>query len=46
MIVEAVDPETGKAVQMECAAEKKDEVRDLLSFDLSEDALKKRLNAL
>jgi len=46
VIVEAMNPETGKAIQMECAAEKEDEIRDLLSFDLSEDALKKRLNAL
>lgn len=46
MIVEAVDPETGKTIQMECAAESEDEIRDLLSFDLSEEALKKRIDAL
>ena len=46
MIVEAVDPETGKTIQMECAAESENEIRDLLSFDLSEDSLKKRLDAL
>ncbi|WP_289042251.1 hypothetical protein [uncultured Aliiroseovarius sp.] len=46
MIVEAVDPETGKNIQMECAAESEDEIRDLLSFDLSEDSLKKRIDAL
>ncbi len=31
---------------MECAAESEDEIRDLLSFDLSEDALKKRIGGL
>lgn len=46
MIVEAIEPETGKTMQMECVAESEDDIRDLLSFDLSEDALKKRLNAL
>ena len=46
MIVEAVDPETGKTILMECAAESEDEIRDLLSFDLSEDSLKKRIDAL
>jgi hypothetical protein len=46
MIVEAVDPETGKTIQMECAAESEDEIRDLLSFDLSEESLKKRIDAL
>ncbi|EDZ48644.1 hypothetical protein RBY4I_3867 [Rhodobacterales bacterium Y4I] len=46
MIVEAVEPETGKTIQIECAAESEDEIRDLLSFDLSEDSLKKRIGAL
>lgn len=46
MIVEAAEPETGKTIQMECAAESEDEIRDLLSFDLSEDSLKKRIDAL
>lgn len=46
MIVEVVDPETGRAMQMECAAQSHEEIRDLLSFDLSEEALKKRLDAL
>jgi len=46
MIIEAVDPETGKIIQMECATESEDEIRDLLSFDLSEETLKKRLDAL
>ena len=46
MIVEAIEPETGKTMQMECAAESEDEIRDLLSFDLSEDMLKKRIGAL
>ena len=46
VIVEALDPETGKTIQMECAAESEDEIRDLLTFDLSEDALKKRIDAL
>lgn len=46
MIVEAVEPETGKTIQMECAAESEDEIRDLLSFDLSEETLKKRIDSL
>ena len=46
MIVEAVEPETGKTIQLDCAAESEDEIRDLLSFDLSEDSLKKRINSL
>lgn len=46
MIVEATEPGTGKTIQMECAAESEDEIRDLLSFDLSEDSLKKRIDAL
>lgn len=46
MIVEVVEPETGKTIQMECTADSEDEIRDLLSFDLSEDSLKKRINAL
>ena len=46
VIVEAVEPETGKTMQMECAAESEDEIRDLLSFNLSEDSLRKRINAL
>lgn len=46
MIVEAVEPETGKTMQMECAAQSEDEIRDLLSFDLSEASLKKRIDAL
>lgn len=46
MIIEAVDPKTGKTIQMECAAETGHEIRDLLSFDLSEDSLKKRIGAL
>lgn len=46
MIVEAVDPKTGKTIQMECAAESEDEIRDLLSFDLTEDSLKKQIDAL
>lgn len=46
MIVEAVHPDTGQTIQMECAAESENEIRDLLSFDLSEEALKKRINAL
>lgn len=46
MIIEAVDPKTGNALQLECAAASEDDIRDLLSFDLSEEALKKRLNAL
>jgi len=32
VIVEAVDPETGKTVQMECAVESEDEIRDLLPY--------------
>lgn len=46
MIVEAVEPGTGKTIRMECVAESEDEIRDLLSFDLSEEALKKRIDAL
>lgn len=46
MIVEAVEPETGKTIQMECAAKSEDEIRDLLSFDLSEETLKKRIDSL
>lgn len=46
VIVEAVEPDTGKTIQMECVAESEDEIRDLLSFDLSEDTLKKRIDAL
>ena len=46
MKIEAVDPNTGKTVAMDCAAESEDEISDLLSFDLSEEALKKRLNQL
>lgn len=46
MKIEAVDPNTGNNVEMECAAESADEIRDLLSFDLSEEALKKRLDQL
>ena len=46
MIIEAKEPGTGKTIQMECAAQDEHEIRDLLSFDLSEDALKKRLDAL
>jgi len=46
MIIEAEDPKTGKTIQMECAAESDDEIRDLLSFDLSEESLKKRIDVL
>lgn len=46
MIVEAVDLDTGKTMKMECVAESEDDIRDLLSFDLSEDALKKRIGSL
>lgn len=46
VIIEAEEPETGQTMQIECTAESEDEIRDLLSFDLSEDALKKRISAL
>lgn len=46
MIVEAVDPETGKSIQMDCTLESESEIRDLLSFELSEEALKKRIDGL
>lgn len=46
MIIKAVDPETGLDIQMECTAKSETEIRDLLSFDLSEEALKKRIDAL
>lgn len=45
MIVEAKEPETGKTIQLECAAQSEDDIRDLLSFDLSEEALKTRIDA-
>lgn len=46
MIVEATEPETGKIIQMECTAQSEDEIQDLLSFDLSEESLKKKIDAL
>lgn len=46
MIIEAEEPDTGKTVQLECVADSEDDIRDLLSFDFSEEALKKRLDAL
>lgn len=46
MIIEGTDPQTGKTVEMTCVADSEDEIRDLLSFDLSEDALKRRLHKL
>lgn len=46
MIVEAVDPRTGKRIDLKCAAETEADIRDLLSFDFSEETLKKRLNSL
>lgn len=46
MIVDAIEPKTGKAVRLECAAQSESEIRDLLSFDLSEEALRKRIGAL
>ena len=46
VLVEAIDPRTGKTVQSECVAESQDDIRDLLSFDLSEDALKQRIGKL
>ena len=46
MDVEAVDPRTGKKISMTCEAKTEDEIRDLLTFDLSEEALKRRLDKL
>lgn len=46
MLVEVVDPETGRLEHLRCAAKSEDEIRDLLFFDLSDEALKKRLNQL
>jgi hypothetical protein len=46
MIVNAVDPETGRPIRMQCAAKSEDEIRDLLAFDLSEDSLKRKIDAL
>lgn len=46
MILEAVHPETGKTFHMDCAAQSEDEIRDLLSFEISEESLKKRIAAL
>ena len=45
-ISEAVDPKTGKSFQVECKASSEDELRELLAFDVSEDALKKRIDSL
>ena len=46
MKVEVVDPKTGKTLEMPCQAESESDIRDLLNFDLSEEALKKRLDKL
>lgn len=46
MKVEAVDPNTGKSIEMSCKAKDESDIRDLLEFDLSEEALKKRLDKL
>ncbi len=46
MKVEVVDPNTGKTLEMPCQAESESDIRDLLDFDLSEEALKKRLDKL
>jgi len=46
VIVEAEDPKTGRILKMECSAESEGEIRDLLSFDLSEELLKKRIGSL
>lgn len=46
MLVEAIDPKTGKTVRSECLAENEGDIRDLLSFDLSEDALKQSIGKL
>ena len=46
MIVEAEDPKTGQPIRFACAAEREQEIRDLLSFDLSEEALRKRIDRL
>ena len=46
MYVEGADPKTGKPVRMECDAKSIEDIRDLLNFDLSEEALKTRLDRL
>lgn len=46
MIVEAFEPGTGKTLRVECVAESEDEIRDLLTFELSEVALKRRISEL
>lgn len=44
MIVEAVEPGTGKTLQVECVAQSEVDFRDLLSFELSDAALKRRIS--
>jgi len=46
MKVEAVDPRTGSVNELFVQASSTDDIKDLLSFDLSEEALKKRLDNL
>lgn len=46
MIVEAVEPKSGKTMRMECAASSENELRDLLSFEISDDLLKKKINSM
>lgn len=46
MRIQGVDPQSGDKVVMTCVAQSEDEIRDLLKFDLSEEALKRRLNQL
>ncbi|MDE4063693.1 hypothetical protein [Phaeobacter gallaeciensis] len=46
MKVEAVDPRTGSVNELFVQASSIDDIKDLLSFDLPEEALKKRLDNL
>lgn len=46
MDIEATDPNTGKTVKMSCVASSESDIRDLMSFELSEETLKKRLDGL
>lgn len=46
MIIEAVEPETGKKMNFGCHLRSIDDIRDLLSFEMSEDELKRRISNL
>jgi len=46
MKMQGVNPDSGKSMTMACSATTEDDIKDLLHFDLSEEALKKRLDGL